>query len=135
MMWPGTPQDVIQIVDVRDLAVFTIDCLDRDISGIYNMVNPPRAYTMGRLLDDCQAVTATTVDPVWVPAEFLEANGLNPGSEIPIWQGGAGSFGLSTDRALAKGMEHRPERGLLDSFDGRLISTLTPPVRLWMQPI
>ena len=70
-MWPGTPEDFIQIVDVRDLAAFTIDCLDNNISGIYNMVNPPREYTMGRLLEDCQAVTATGVDAVWVPEEFL----------------------------------------------------------------
>ena len=66
MLWPGTPQDAIQIVDVRDLATFTIDCLDRNISGTYNMVNPPGEYTMGKLLADCQAVTATNVDAVWV---------------------------------------------------------------------
>jgi 2'-hydroxyisoflavone reductase len=110
MLWPGTPQDAIQIVDVRDLATFTIDCLDRDISGTYNMVNPPGKYTMGKLLEDCQAVTATSVDAVWVAEEFLVANGLNPGAQIPIWQGGARSFGIGTERAVAKGMRHRPER-------------------------
>ncbi len=110
MLWPGSPDDPIQIVDVRDLAHFTIDCLDRDISGIYNMVNPPRVYTMGRLLDDCQAVTATDVEPVWVAEDFLAANGLNPGAQIPIWGGTARSFGMSTERALAAGMQHRPER-------------------------
>ena len=110
MLWPGTPEDFIQIVDVRDLAAFTIDCLDNNISGIYNMVNPPREYTMGRLLEDCQAVTATGVDAVWVPEEFLKANGLNPGSQVPIWGGSARSRGVSTDRALAKGMRHRPVR-------------------------
>lgn len=110
MLWPGTPQDAIQIVDVRDLATFTIDCLERDISGTYNMVNPPGEYTMGRLLEDCQAVTATNVEAVWVAEEFLVANGLNPGAQIPIWQGRARSFGIGTERALAKGMQHRPER-------------------------
>ena len=37
MLWPGTPDDALQIVDVRDLANFTIDCVDREISGTYNM--------------------------------------------------------------------------------------------------
>jgi 2'-hydroxyisoflavone reductase len=110
MLWPGTPQDYMQIVDVRDLANFTIDCADKVISGTYNMVNPPRDYTMGRLLDDCQAVTATNVEAMWVPEEFLKANGLNPGSHIPIWGGSTRSFGVSTERALAKGMHHRPVR-------------------------
>ncbi|MCG8369403.1 MAG: NAD-dependent epimerase/dehydratase family protein, partial [Proteobacteria bacterium] len=35
MLWPGTPEDFVQIVDVRDLANFTIDCLDRSIGGTY----------------------------------------------------------------------------------------------------
>ena len=110
MLWPGTPQDFIQIVDVRDLANFTIDCLDRDISGTYNMVNPPREYSMGKLLEDCQAITAADVDAVWVPEDFLVSNGLNPGAQIPIWGGSARSFGVSTERALSKGMHYRPER-------------------------
>jgi 2'-hydroxyisoflavone reductase len=110
MLWPGTPQDFIQIVDVRDLATFTVDCLDRNISGTFNMVNPPREYTMGKLLEDCQAVTATSVEAVWVPEEFLKTNGLNPGAQIPIWGGEARSMGFSTDRAIAQGMQHRPER-------------------------
>ena len=110
MLWPGSPQDTIQIVDVRDLATFTIDCLDHDISGTYNMVNPPRAYSMGDLLEDCRAVTATDVNAVWVPEEFLAANGLNPGAQLPIWNGSARSLGISTERALAKGMHHRPVR-------------------------
>ena len=110
MLWPGTPQDTIQIVDVRDLARFTMDCLDRDISGTYNMVNPPGEYSMGDLLEDCQAISATNVDATWVPEDFLVANGLNPGAQIPIWGGGARAMDVSTERAMAKGMHHRPPR-------------------------
>lgn len=110
MLWPGRPDDALQIVDVRDLALFTIDCIDRDISGTYNMVNEPGAYTMGRLLDDCKAVTATEVDPIWVAEDFLKAQGLDPGAQLPIWQGSDGAFGISAARAVAAGMQMRPER-------------------------
>jgi 2'-hydroxyisoflavone reductase len=110
MLWPGAPQNTIQIVDVRDLANFTIDCLDHDISGTYNMVHPPGEYSMGDLLEDCQAISATNVDATWVPEDFLAANGLNPGAQIPIWGGSARTFAVSTDRAVAKGMQHRPPR-------------------------
>ncbi len=112
MLWPGTPDDHLQVVDVRDLATFTIDCLDHDISGTFNMVNPPRSYTMGRLLEDSQAISSADVEPVWVAEEFLAGQDLSGGSrELPIWQGGASrSFGVSADRALAAGFEHRPER-------------------------
>ena len=110
MLWPGTPDDALQIVDVRDLASFTIDCVDREISGIYNMVNEPRVYTMGKLLEDCQAVTASEVEPVWVAEDFLKAQGLNPGAQLPIWQGTGNAFGMSAERAIAAGMQMRPER-------------------------
>ena len=74
------------------------------------MVNEPRAYTMGKLLEDCQAVTATDVDAVWVAEEFVKAQGLNPGGQLPIWQGSGNAFGMSAARAVAAGMQMRPER-------------------------
>ena len=110
MLWPGTPDDALQIVDVRDLARFTIDCVDRAISGTFNMVNEPRAYTMGKLLEDCRAVTATDVDAVWVAEDFVKAQGLNPGAQLPIWQGSGNAFGMSAASAVAAGMQMRPER-------------------------
>ena len=110
MLWPGTPADTIQIVDVRDLANFTIDCLDHAISGTYNTVNPPHTYSMGGFLDDCQAVTATSVDATWIPQEFLAAKGMNPGAQLPVWSGSESSLSLSGERALAAGFHHRPER-------------------------
>jgi 2'-hydroxyisoflavone reductase len=110
MLWPGTPDDVLQIVDVRDLARFTIDCVDRAIGGTFNMVNEPHAYTMGKLLEDCRSVTAADVDPVWVTEDFARAQGLNPGAQLPIWQGSNDAFGVSAARAVAAGMHMRPER-------------------------
>lgn len=110
MLWPGSPDDFIQIVDVRDLANFTIDCLDRDIAGTFNTVNRPQSYTMGNLLEDCVAVTAAEIAPVWIEEDFLKANDLNPGSQLPIWNGSAEPFGFGADRALAAGMHMRPER-------------------------
>src|SRR5210317_2050143 len=73
MIWPGSPDDPVQIIDVRDLANFTIDCVDREIQGTYNMVHADR-YTMGQLLEDSRAVTAAEVNPVWIDEEFLESN-------------------------------------------------------------
>src|SRR5690606_15039019 len=38
MLWPGSPSDPIQIIDVRDLANFTVDCVEQRITGTYNTV-------------------------------------------------------------------------------------------------
>ena len=127
MIWPGKPSDVIQIIDVIDLATFTVDCVDREISGIYNAVNPAGEYTMGDLLADSQAVSATTVDPVWISEEFAYVQELTGSRALPIWNpkggkdGGSGTF--SGEAARAAGMHNRPERetvrNLLAWWDGQ----------------
>lgn len=114
MIWPGTPDDPIQIIDVRDLANFVADSLEQDISGTYNMVNPAGAYTMGGLLDDSQAVVATQVEPVWISEAFAYEHGLIGGRTLPIWhpKTGASAAGgsFSGERARQAGFHSRPER-------------------------
>lgn len=110
MLWPGTPQDDIQIIDVRDLANFTIDCLDRKITGIYNTCTPRGSFKMGNLLEDCLAVTAADTEPTWVSTEFLNEQGVT----LPIWEDpmGESSQLLTVDgsRAVAAGLKNRPTR-------------------------
>ena len=117
MIWPGTPRDAIQFIDVRDLANFVRDCLEHDISGTYNMTNPAGAYTMGGLLDDCTALTAANVDPVWISEAFAYDQGLIGGRELPIWHPSTGpqasSGGFSARRALGAGLQNRPARETL----------------------
>lgn len=114
MVWPGKPSDVIQIIDVNDLANFTLDCVDHNISGVFNAVNPAGKYTMGDLLEDSQAVSAMTVNPVWMSEEFLYENDLAGSRSLPIWSptggenGGSGTF--SGEAARAAGLHNRPER-------------------------
>ena len=114
MVWPGRPSDAIQIVDVRDLANFTIDCLDHDTAGIYNAVNPVVSYSMGDLFEDSVAITRAAVDPVWISEEFAYEQGLIGGRMLPIWHprrgesGAGGSF--SGEVARKAGLHNRPER-------------------------
>lgn len=112
MIWPGAPEDAIQFIDVRDLANFVRDCLEHGISGTYNMTNPAGVYTMGRLLEDCTALTAATVDPVWIGEAFAYDQGLIGGRDLPIWHPSTGpdaaSGGFSAERALEAGLQNRP---------------------------
>jgi len=112
MLWPGSPFHNIQIIDVRDLANFVVDCLEQKISGIYNTVTPVGSYTMGDLLADSQAVTATNVDPVWVDDAFIDSSGA--GDALPIWHPQSGEFAhvssVSGERARAAGLSNRPIR-------------------------
>lgn len=112
MLWPGSPSDPIQIIDVRDLANFTVDCIEERITGTYNTVTPPGEFTMGNLLDDSVAVTGADMTPVWVSADILaEQDALQ---HIPIWSPTEGeeskSALVSGERAFAKGLQNRPTR-------------------------
>ena len=110
MIWPGTPEDNIQIIDVRDLANFTIDCVEQKIAGIYNTTTPAGSFKMGDLFEDCLAVTAADMTPIWVESSFLREHEVR----LPIWEDpdGEQSALLTVDgsRAAAAGLRNRPTR-------------------------
>ena len=112
MLWPGSPSHPLQIIDVRDLAKFVVDCVEHKIVGTYNTVTPVGSYTFGNLLEDAVAVNATPVSAVWVDDEFIAAN--DAGRLLPIYHplsGDAASVSsVSGARARAAGLQNRPIR-------------------------
>lgn len=114
MLWPGTPDHAIQIIDVRDLANFVVDCLEQRIMGTYNTVTPVGSYTMGDLQEESEAVTASSVDAIWVDEAFVAAHQVDAGSGMPIWHSSsadeAAVSSVSGERARAAGLRNRPVR-------------------------
>ncbi len=112
MIWPGTPKDMIQIIDVRDLAKFTIDTAVNQIMGTYNTVTPAGSYTMGQLLQDSLKATASNMKPVWIDHKFLKAQEDIKEDAFPIWippvQEYSSAALVSGKRANAKGLLNRP---------------------------
>ncbi len=114
MLWPGTPDDDIQIIDVRDLANFTIDSVEQKTAGIFNTVTPKSAYKMGDLLADSLAVTGAETTPTWVATSFLNEHDVAAGGGLPIWEDPAGETSalmtVDGSRAAAAGLVNRPTR-------------------------
>ena len=114
MLWPGNPSVPVQIIDVRDLANFTIDCVERSTVGTFNTVTPEGAYTMGDLLTDSQAVAGVTVDAQWVDEAFIRKHDAAAGGALPLWHPQQGPdavlFDVSGARARAAGLHTRPVR-------------------------
>lgn len=112
MLWPGSPAHTMQIIDVRDLATFVIDCLEAKTAGIYNTVTPVASYNMGDLLRDCQAITSTKVEPVWVDDAFIEKNDVVEDGALPIWHPQSGEYAhvssVSGEKARNAGLHNRP---------------------------
>jgi len=111
MLAPGTPSDPIQFIDARDMAEFMRACVERSLSGRYNLCNPPRAVSMGDLLTTSKRVSKSNATFVWASQSFLEQNQALESGEIPIWsptQGKeAGATLISPARAVARGLRFR----------------------------
>jgi 2'-hydroxyisoflavone reductase len=117
MLAPGTPDDPIQYIDVRDLADFVRVCAEQRVAGRYNLCTPPRWATMGKLLETSRRVTGADTKFRWASAAFLlQQKAAEPGmwasQEIPIWAPPAGeSLGhglVASARAESKGLKFRP---------------------------
>ncbi len=117
-MAPGSPGDGIQFVDARDLAKFALDVLEKRVTGTFNVVSPPKAVTMGDLVSQSVAAANRMVKPtppphpIWLPAEFLEAQNVAPWSDMPVWLPGKGDYEafaqIHTERAQRAGFKVRP---------------------------
>jgi 2'-hydroxyisoflavone reductase len=125
MLAPGTPTDPMQFIDVRDLADFLALCVEKPLQGRYNTCKPPRAVTMGALLETSRRVAHADTRFVWASQKFLTAQkliGSDDGAALPIWipPGGeeAGAVLISPARAVSDGLRFRRlEQTVRDTLD------------------
>jgi len=116
MLAPGRPEQPIQFIDARDLARFTLDALERDLAGTFNLVTPPGRFTMGELIASSIRAAESLARPSptpraqWVSAEFLEQHKAD--DDFPIWappSGDTAAFAdVSAARALRAGLRITP---------------------------
>jgi 2'-hydroxyisoflavone reductase len=111
VLCPGTPEDPIQFIDVRDLAEFIVVCLEDKVIGTFNADAPAGVLTMGKLLETCREVTAADARLTWVDADFLAAQNVNAWQDMPCWVPAVGpeaGFGrVNTTKAHAAGLGQR----------------------------
>ncbi|HYW29643.1 MAG TPA: NAD-dependent epimerase/dehydratase family protein [Gaiellales bacterium] len=109
---PGSPSTETQIIDVRDLAGWTLDATERRLTGRFNAVGPERPLTFGHLLDRCVAVSGSDAEIVWVPSAELIARGVEIWTDLPLWLGEDPELAWMdrVDRApaMAAGLTYRP---------------------------
>ncbi|MER6303050.1 NAD-dependent epimerase/dehydratase family protein [Kitasatospora sp. NPDC001539] len=116
---PGPRDTAVQYIDVRDLAVWTLDAVAAGLGGPYNVVSPADHTTMGELLTACVRATGSDAELRWTDPERILAAGIEPWTELPIWlaPGELRDFmhGASVARAVDAGLRCRPVAETVES--------------------
>jgi 2'-hydroxyisoflavone reductase len=110
---PGRPDDLVQFVDVRDLAAWLVRAAETGLTGTFDGIGPPMRF--GEFLART-AVGVGRPDPelVWVAEEFLRAHGVGYYSgerALPLWvplPEYAGHSSRDVAPSLAAGLTIRP---------------------------
>jgi 2'-hydroxyisoflavone reductase len=106
---PGNPDAPVQIIDVRDLAAWTIRMIENEQAGVFNATGPAVPLSMRQVLETCQQVAGTPAEFIWVDDEFLLAQGVTPFTDLPLWLPGpaVAMMEVSIGKALDAGLTFR----------------------------
>jgi 2'-hydroxyisoflavone reductase len=118
---PGPRDMPLQYIDCRDLAAWMLQAADRGIGGAFNTVSKPGQATMESLLEAAKAATGSDARLVWVTPAVIEAAGIEPWTELPVWVPPDGEYaGLhdaDVSAAYATGLTCRPvEQTVADTW-------------------
>ena len=100
---PGSPGQLTQFIDVRDLGAWMVDAGERRVSGTFNASGEP--IPLEAALEACGVS-----DPVWIDEDFLLEREVGPWMEVPLWVPTAVSafLQMSVAKAVATGLSFRP---------------------------
>jgi 2'-hydroxyisoflavone reductase len=109
---PGDGADPVQFIDARDLAEWTIRMAETHTTGTFNATGPEHQLQMREMLSGIASAIHADFRPIWVAADFLEAEKVGAWTDMPVWvpgQGGTAGFARrSIRKALATGLTFRP---------------------------
>ena len=83
---PGRPGDVVQVIDVRDLATWLLDLAEARTTGVLDAVGEP--MPLAEMLGQAATGVGVVPDLTWVEGEFLEAHDVVPWmgeGSLPLW--------------------------------------------------
>jgi nucleoside-diphosphate-sugar epimerase len=83
---PGTPDDTVQFIDVRDLAQWIVHAAQTRLTGCFDGVGP--TYTRGQFLTECSDALGSSCTFTWVDRAFLESHDIRHWSgprSLPLW--------------------------------------------------
>ncbi|MFE3452150.1 NAD-dependent epimerase/dehydratase family protein [Nonomuraea sp. NPDC059194] len=108
---PGDPSAAMQLVDTRDIAIFTLDQAEQGVSDRFMVTGPAGNTTYGEWLELCRQATGSDAEFVWVDDQFLLDHEVGAFVELPLWAPPkpetANFWTISTAKAEAAGLRCR----------------------------
>lgn len=110
---PGRPERPVQFIDVRDVASWILNQVEKNQHGVFNVASPDGWATMGSVLQACVDTTQSGAELKWVPEDFLLQNSVGEWIELPLWLSEsdpsvAGFLRFDVRRALQTGLKLHP---------------------------
>jgi nucleoside-diphosphate-sugar epimerase len=128
---PGRPEDVVQVIDVRDLAAWLLVLAESRTTGTYDAVGTP--MPLAELLAGvASGVGGPFPDLTWVDSAFLEEQGVQPWAgegSLPLWLPRPAYDGMlahDPGPAVAAGLRLRPLAETAPSCLDSPVTALTP---------
>jgi 2'-hydroxyisoflavone reductase len=106
----SSPDQPLQLLDVRDLARFMLRLLEDRRAGTFNAASPAGALTTGELIDECLALSTGRAQPLWPGGSFLADRGVDQWTELPLClfdEALHGLVGVDVSRAHRAGLRCR----------------------------
>ncbi len=112
VLTPGSPDDVVQVIDVRDLAAWILDAAQARTTGAFDGIG--ETMPLVQLLGEVAAGVGAEPSFTWVDSDFLAEQGAEPWSgegSIPLWLPRPeydGMMSHSPEPAIVAGLRLRP---------------------------
>jgi 2'-hydroxyisoflavone reductase len=108
---PGSVDDPLQWIDVRDLAEWLVALVESGSTGVFNGVGPASPGRWGDVLQSCVAASGGKAKLTWIPAKWLSENEMGGEDSFPIWvppvDKFAGFHRWKNERAKQTGLKFR----------------------------
>jgi len=102
---PGNPEQIVPIIDVRDLAEWMIRMAEERVTGVFNATDSP---AMVQMLEACVEIAPPGTRLIWVDEGFLIEHEVEPWSELPVWMPAADAAKFDCRKAISQGLTFRP---------------------------
>lgn len=125
---PGRKDRPVQLIDVKDIAVWVFNMAEKRKAGTFNVTGPENELTIEELLNTCKAVSNSDAEFIWADEQFLLEHKVQPWTEMPLWipehfpiegetEPWKGTFSISIEKAVDSGLSFRTLADTINNID------------------